>query len=564
MFKCFMRENCFTKFQSSIEKYKLPERFNFPFYYDPHPLSILAAEELQCYLKTNPKEWKHNFGLEKDREGLPIGKMFGVLVVQNQAGEIGYLSAFSGKLGESNHHKGFVPPVFDILTEGSFFNVGIVEVNKINQQIKELKQAPDYLACLKLVADNKLLSAKEIKEAKVKQKADKVIRKSRRIEAKVILSNEDYQQLEIDFAKESQVTNIQLKRLIRNWKTQLVKDEEILSQFTEKIEALKLERSNKSAGLQQRIFRQYQFLNQAGERKDLLEIFTDKDKPPIAGSGECAAPKLLQYAFLNQMEPITMAEFWWGKAPNSEIRKHKGFYPACRGKCQPILGHMLSDTKMDENPFLQNTALGKELTTVYEDDAIVIINKPPEFLSVPGKNVQDSVQMRMQIKYPNATGPMVVHRLDMSTSGLMVIAKTSEAHKYIQYQFIKRRVKKRYVALLDGIVEQEEGIINLPLRVDLEDRPRQLVCYEHGKKGVTKWKVVERSDNKTRIHFFPITGRTHQLRVHSAHSLGLNTPIIGDDLYGTKVDRLHLHAAFIEFTHPVTKEIVQFEVEPAF
>ena len=557
-----MKESYFTKFKSSIEDYKLPERFNFPFYYDPHPLSVLASEELQDYLKTNPKEWKHNFGLEEGRSGLPIGKMFGVLVVQNQAGEIGYLSAFSGKLGESNHHKGFVPPVFDILTEGSFFNVGIVQVNVINQRIKELKQAPDYLACQKLVTDNKLLAAKEIQEAKVKQKADKVIRKGRRIEAKAILSDEDYQQLEIDFAKESQVSNIQLKRLIRNWKAQLAKDEEILSQFVKEIEALKLKRSNKSAGLQQRIFRQYQFLNQAGERKDLLEIFVDK--PPIAGSGECAAPKLLQYAFSHQMKPITMAEFWWGKAPNSEIRKHKGFYPACRGKCQPILGHMLEGTEMDENPFLQNTALGKELTTVYEDDAIVIINKPPEFLSVPGKNVQDSVQMRMQIKYPNATGPMTIHRLDMSTSGLMIIAKTSEAYKYIQYQFIKRRVKKRYVALLDGIVKEEEGIIDLPLRVDLEDRPRQLVCYEHGKKGVTKWKVIERSNNKTRIHFFPITGRTNQLRVHSAHPLGLNTPIIGDDLYGTKVDRLHLHAEFIEFTHPISKEIVRFEVEAAF
>jgi len=223
-----MKENCFTKFKSSIEDYKLPERFTFPFYYDPHPLSVLAAEELQDYLKTNPIEWKHNFGLEEGREGLPIGKMFGVLVVQNQFGEIGYLSAFSGKLGESNLHKGFVPPVFDILTEGSFFNVGIVQVNKINQKIKELKQASDYLACQQLVNDNKLLAAKEIKEAKEKKKADKVIRKKRRIEAKAILSDEDYQQLEIDFAKESQISNIQLKRLIRNWKIQLAKDQETL------------------------------------------------------------------------------------------------------------------------------------------------------------------------------------------------------------------------------------------------------------------------------------------------------------------------------------------------
>ena len=557
-----MRGNCFTPFKSPIQNIKLPERFTFPFYYEPHPLAVLAAEELQDYLERNQKKWEHNFGIEGGKTGIAIGKMFGVLVVQKQSGEIGYLSAFSGKLGESNHYEGFVPPVFDILTEGSFFNVGIVEVGVISKKIKELEQAADYLACQKLVADNKALAAKEIKEAKETKKANKIIRKNQRIEAKAVLSEEDYQQLEAQFAQESQISNIQLKRLIRNWKIQLAKDEEILAKYIKEIEDLKLKRGNKSAGLQQRIFRQYQFLNQAGERKDLLEIFVEK--PPIAGSGECAAPKLLQYAFLHKMKPITMAEFWWGKAPSSEIRKHKGFYPACRGKCQPILGHMLEGTEMDENPFLQNTALGKELTTVYEDDAIVIINKPPEFLSVPGKNVQDSVQFRMQIKYPNATGPMVVHRLDMSTSGLMVITKTFEAYKYIQYQFIKRRVKKRYVALLEGIVQENEGIIDLPLRVDLEDRPRQLVCYEHGKKGVTKWKVVDRSDNKTRIHFFPITGRTHQLRVHAAHPLGLNTPIIGDDLYGTKVDRLHLHAAFLEFTHPVSKEVVQFEIEADF
>jgi tRNA pseudouridine32 synthase/23S rRNA pseudouridine746 synthase len=225
---------------------------------------------------------------------------------------------------------------------------------------------------------------------------------------------------------------------------------------------------------------------------------------------------------------------------------------------------MLAGIEMDNNPMLENTAFGQVLETIYEDEAILIINKPAEFLSVPGKNVQDSVQLRMQLKYPDATGPLIVHRLDMSTSGLMLIAKDKDVHQYLQRQFIKRRVQKRYTALLDGIVESDEGVIDLPLRVDLDDRPRQLVCYEHGKNAVTKWKVMERKDGKTLVHFFPITGRTHQLRVHSAHPSGLNMPIVGDDLYGKKENRLHLHAAFIAFIHPVSREEVRFELEADF
>jgi tRNA pseudouridine32 synthase/23S rRNA pseudouridine746 synthase len=225
---------------------------------------------------------------------------------------------------------------------------------------------------------------------------------------------------------------------------------------------------------------------------------------------------------------------------------------------------MLEGVPMDENPMLENQALGKTLPTIYEDDHLLIINKPHGFLSVPGKNIEDSVQFRMQVKYPDAKGPLVVHRLDMSTSGLMVIAKTKESHQYLQYQFIKRIVKKRYHAVLDGIVEADEGTINLPLRVDLEDRPRQLVCYEYGKKAITTFKVIKRTATQTYIHFFPKTGRTHQLRVHAAHSLGLDCPITGDILYGTKAERLHLHAEYLSFMHPESKEWMEFEVIAPF
>ena len=259
-----------------------------------------------------------------------------------------------------------------------------------------------------------------------------------------------------------------------------------------------------------------------------------------------------------------MAEFWWGKSPNSEIRKHKNFYPACQGRCKPILTHMLEGIEMEENPMLENSSNEKDIKIIFEDDAIVVLNKPAELLSVPGKEINDSVLVRVKNLYPNATGPLIVHRLDMSTSGIMLFTKTKKANKILQNQFIERTIKKRYVALLDGIIKENEGEINLPLRVDLDDRPRQLVCDIYGKPAKTKWKVIDRKNNTTRIHFYPITGRTHQLRVHASHSLGLNTPIMGDDLYGKKSNRLHLHAEFIEFTHPITKKKTSFTVDSNF
>jgi tRNA pseudouridine32 synthase/23S rRNA pseudouridine746 synthase len=260
-----------------------------------------------------------------------------------------------------------------------------------------------------------------------------------------------------------------------------------------------------------------------------------------------------------------MAEFWWGQSPKSEIRKHKQFYPACKSKCEPILlSHMLKSIEIEANPFHENPAEGKDIEIVYEDEVLAIINKPAEFLSVPGKIISDSVYERVKKIYPKATGPLIVHRLDMSTSGLMLIAKNEETYVKLQSQFIKRTIKKRYVALLDGVLEANEGFIDLPLRVDLDDRPRQLVCYEHGKQAQTKWEVIEIKDDKTRVYFYPITGRTHQLRVHSSHEMGLKTPIVGDDLYGKKENRLHLHAEQITFFHPISMEEISIQKNAPF
>jgi len=259
-----------------------------------------------------------------------------------------------------------------------------------------------------------------------------------------------------------------------------------------------------------------------------------------------------------------MAEFWWGQSPNKEIRKHQQFYPSCQGKCKPILTHMLTGIEMDTNPMLRNPAIGKELEIIFEDEKLIVVYKPEEFLSVPGIHIQDSVYARIKQQVKNIAGPIIVHRLDMSTSGLLVLAKNKKAHKNLQSQFINKTVRKRYTALLDGIVIDNKGTINLPLRVDLDDRPRQLVCFEHGKPAETKWEVIERKNGKTKIHFYPISGRTHQLRVHASHKLGLNIPIIGDDLYGKKSNRLHLHADTLEFIHPTTKQKMIFHKKADF
>ena len=556
-----MSENCFTPFQSSISDYPLPEKFTFPFYYDPHPLCLLASKELQRHIETQT-EWEYDFGLEEEKPDVIIGKMFGVLVVQNEQNEIGYLSSFSGKLGDSSHYSKFVPPIIDVWEVDNFLNIGMEELNTINQEIKKLESLPEFVSCMNIMENDQLIAASQIEEQREKMRNSKKERKLIRQREKESNSPEDFEKINKELNQQSINGKKELKRLLEFWKDRSDQNKRKVDQIKTTIDELKLKRKNKSAGLQKKIFDQYRFLNQAGEVKSLLDIF--KDKTPMGGTGECAAPKLLQYAFKFNMKPLAMAEFWWGQSPKSEIRKHRNFYPACIGKCKPLLSHMLEGIEMDENPLLKNPAEGKEIEIIFEDEHILVINKPAEFLSVPGRYIKDSVAQRMKEKFPNATGPLIVHRLDMSTSGIMLIAKSLEVHKFLQSQFIKRTIKKRYVALLEGIVNEKEGIVDLPLRTDWNERPKQLVCYESGKSAQTKWKVIERKNQQTRIHFFPITGRTHQLRVHAAHPLGLNLPIFGDDLYGTKSKRLCLHAEWIEFVHPISREVKSVTVEAEF
>lgn len=539
------------RFTTSITDIPLPERFTYPFCYTPHPLCILAAKEVQSYL-TRQTTWK---------DELRQGKMFGVLIVQTEHGEIGYLAAFSGILAGKNLHPFFVPPVYDLLQPQGFFKIEEENISSINRNIRQLENDKAYAALSAELARTIQSAENILATAKAQLKEAKTAREQRRKEKELNA------QEEAELIRESQFQKAEYKRLERSWKARITTLQTQTEDWERRISALKSERKTRSAALQQKLFEQFGMLNYRGEVKNLCEIFGQTvHKTPPAGAGECAAPKLLQQAYLHGWKPIAMAEFWWGDSPKTEIRHHGHYYPACKGKCEPILQHMLQGLQVEENPMLKRMQVpSKNLEIVYEDPWLSVINKPAGMLSVPGKEDAVSVYSLMREQYPEADGPLTVHRLDMATSGLMLIAKTKRVHQNLQAQFKNRLVRKRYVALLEGVVPKDKGTVDLPLCLNPLDRPRQMVHTEHGKPAITDYQVLERLDGKrTRIAFYPRTGRTHQLRIHAAHPLGLHCPIIGDELYGEKADRLYLHAEYLEFTHPITGETVRITKEAEF
>lgn len=539
------------RFTTSITDIPLPERFTYPFCYTPHPLCILAAKEVQSYL-TRQTAWK---------DELRQGKMFGVLIVQTEHGETGYLAAFSGILAGKNLHSFFVPPVYDLLQPQGFFKIEEENISSINRNIRQLENDKAYAALSAELARTIQSAENILATAKAQLKEAKTAREQRRKEKELNA------QEEAELIRESQFQKAEYKRLERSWKARITTLQTQTEDWERRISALKSERKTRSAALQQKLFEQFGMLNYRGEVKNLCEIFGQTvHKTPPAGAGECAAPKLLQQAYLHGWKPIAMAEFWWGDSPKTEIRHHGHYYPACKGKCEPILQHMLQGLQVEENPMLKRMQVpSQNLEIVYEDPWLSVINKPAGMLSVPGKEDAVSVYSLMREQYPEADGPLTVHRLDMATSGLMLIAKTKRVHQNLQAQFKNRLVRKRYVALLEGIVPKDKGTVDLPLCLNPLDRPRQMVHTEHGKPAITDYQVLERLDGKrTRIAFYPRTGRTHQLRIHAAHPLGLHCPIIGDELYGEKADRLYLHAEYLEFTHPITGETVRITKEAEF
>ncbi len=460
-----------------------PERFTYPFCYEPHPLCILAAEEVKREIeRINPSE----------------GKMFGVLIVKQ-----GFLAAYSGLLEGRNDWPYFVPPVYDAQQPDGYFKTREREISLISH-------------------------------------------------------------VQVDLQSPSN-TSKKMSQDLQLW-----------------------------------LFHQYQFLNARGEKKDLVEVWQDyhcspriRNRYPLppGGTGDCCAPKLLQYAYQNGLKPLCMAEFWWGPSPKSEIRHHGQFYPACRGKCKPVLTWMLQGLDVDPSP---DEAGFPHLSVevVWEDESMAVLNKPSGMLSIPGRTEDYSIATWAQERWP---GSQPVHRLDMWTSGIILIAKTNEAYQSLQKQFTDHTVKKKYLAIVEGVPKEEHGIIDLPLLCDPMNRPRQVVDFERGKRAITEYRVLPTPNPSLRegsfntpavdniglqsnqtplpwggagggslLALWPHTGRTHQLRMHCAHQDGLGCPIMGDELYGTKADRLYLQAQAISFVHPITGKKMHFELPPAF
>ena len=514
---------------------ELPRQFTCPFLYEPHPLALVAVGQVQQYVASRT-DWA---------DEMAAGKMLGVLVARDGQGRLGFLAAFSGNLAGSVRHDYFVPPVYNLLDPQGEFKQGEAQITAINHEVERLERAPELVALHQREIAARLKMCDEINRFKALMARHKHERDERRLAGD--LTDEERETL----LNQSRFEKAELKRVRQRHEAEIQQIADEIAASQQRIDELKAQRKVMSEALQERIFRLFVVSNARGEQRDLVEVFRPLGALPPAGAGECCAPRLLNYAFNNGLQPVCMAEFWWGASPVGEVRHHGHFYPACRSKCKPILEFMLQGLDVEPNRLEQPMGNG-EVEVVYDDQWLTVLNKPSGMLTVPGKALDDSLLSRYREAHPEAVGPIVVHRLDQETSGLVVFAKDKAPHKALQQQFEAHSVKKRYIALLDGIVTRDEGVIDLPLRPDVDDRPRQRVDHEHGKPAITRYHVLERRGGHTLIALQPLTGRTHQLRVHCSHPLGLNCPIVGDRLYGRASSRLMLHAQSLTIVHPAT------------
>ena len=568
----------------------LPNRLAYPHFYEPHPIAILACDRLRDQIQGsslgnffaiggNDDSVSHSKFPSTAANYSRVGKMLGVLVVRsnrNNQNKLGYLKAYSGTIPgiTKPQEYGFCPSVYDRLELEGFFKRGEAELNSLNRQVQELENGDARRLALKRLATVEKEACKALSNARMEQKANKKERGRLRLEMQAKFSDnmdrKHQRSFEEELIQQSNADQRRVKAVKAQGKDMVARARIIVDEIETRLEALKALRKQKSRSLQNQLFTQYQFLNANGEKKSLLTIFSQTAlKRPPSGAGDCVAPKLFQYAYLKGYQPVAMAEFWWGNPPAQDVRKHNFYYPACRGKCEPILDHMLKGLDVEDNPLeyvISDTRLQElDIETLFEDEFMVVVNKPHGMLSVPGRFVEHSVYTEMKKRYPNATGPLLVHRLDMSTSGILIVAKDKDTHKEISAQFISRSIKKRYTALLEGEYQQDynktggnKGLIDLPLTGDYLHRPMQKVDFANGKPALTYYEIVEVLNGRTRVHFYPLTGRTHQLRVHAAHRMGLNISIAGDDIYGQRDKRMFLHASFLQMTHPVTKQEVTF------
>ena len=587
-----------------------PRQFTYPFCYEVDPLAEAASLELQRYIA--------DADLMSTEKG--CGKMFGVLVVEYEdeegALQRGFLAAYSGLLGGRNDWPYFVPPVFDAQQPDGHFKRTEREISAINSEIAAIEHDPEYLQSVEQHEQTKKRLQAEVDAFKAEVDAAKVRRDARRKSGESLSEEE-----QAEMIRESQFMKAELRR---RRKAMEQANSTLHIPHSTFLKSLQRKRKQMSDELQRWLFAAYRMLNAKGEERDLIDIFREYTHAmPPAGAGDCCAPKLLQYAYLHHLRPVCMAEFWWGESPASEIRHHLHYYPACRSKCLPILTHMLKGLDVAPNPLAQKRHTA-EPRVLYADEYIMVVDKPAGMLSVPGKaesvrsEFSDSANISVEEYFANLQLPTnsqftteqftigeadnskfktqnskflkAAHRLDMDTSGLLVLARTEQAYVELQRQFASRETVKRYEAVLSGVPTQNSKLktqnsstqpsgcleaISLPLIADINDRPRQRVDMEHGKPALTLYNIVEVravdantavayttkkvDKRRTLVHLYPKTGRTHQLRVHCAHPLGLACPILGDPLYGIeRADRMYLHAAELTFRHPVTDETMHF------
>ena len=545
---CFFLElfNLFTP--EELEGIEVPRQFTWPFCYEPHPLARLAVSHTFDRLEALHREESEAAWLAE----LDSGKMLGVLVVSDDAGHLGWLAAFSGTVAGSYRHAGFVPPVDDLLAPGHFYTAGMARIDSLTARINaaitndERHRAAEALARHELRAESLLTDFKRMIER------DRTHRREMRQSG--LLDDAAMEALEND----SKYQRAELKRLRQRLESQREHFLRRLSDIDSHTAELRRQREQLSQQLQLRLFESMMVSNARGERLSVLDAVhtfqRDHGLPqalPPGGTGECAAPKLLQYAFSHGLRPLCMAEVWWGRSSTGELHRHGHYYPSCSSKCKPLLHFMLQGLDVEPDPL--DKPCDEPLTILHDDEWLAVVNKPAGMLSQEGhlENVV-TVEQAFIHAVPQPGLARVVHRLDMDTSGVMIIAKTVEAYTKLQRLFHKCKVDKRYIAVLDGDVSADKGTVNLPLAPDINDRPRQKVDRDYGKVSITNYKVLDRTDGRTRVEFAPVTGRTHQLRVHAASVEGLNAPIVGDRLYGIAGPRLLLHAVSISFTHPFT------------
>lgn len=530
-----------------------PSRMNNPLNYTPHPLCVMAAEEVRRMVRENAV---------MSSETRKSGKMFGVLVVETPDGNTGYLAAYSGQIAGRSNWDGFVPAVFDYLQDGGYFKTCEAEITAINKQVRLMETSEERRRLLSHLDETIAKAASEEQAYKTLMHESKVRRDSERAAGGVTPERE------AEMTRESQFQKAELRRMRRRNADTIAMAREACHRYDTSISLLKQKRRTMSDRLQEWLFHHFVMLNKDGDSRSLTDIFrTSLSASPPAGAGECCEPRLLQYAFSHAMTPKCMAMFWIGASPEGEIRHEQTYYPACRSKCKPILEWMLGKDIVKDDTFITQHN-GDNLNIIYQDSDIIVVDKPAGMLSVPGKNDAPSVLSLLQRKMEDNIFP--VHRLDMDTSGLMVFVRNKKAQRNLQRQFETHSIVKRYIALLERKPDSEQGTISLPLSPDMADRPRQMVDYRHGKQALTHYRLCTSPSTPMRRQFLtvgdnlvelsPLTGRTHQLRVHCAHPDGLASPIVGDRLYGTtNHPRLCLHAEYLEFRHPTTGEIVIFK-----